>query len=176
MIIHNAIGKIRTSKLILNFNNSNIQISRSMCRCLLLVLSHTGRAHAHEWMPFSCLFLSWQFFQSNIREEKINHVVRILPAAAGTSSRCPTPPPRPWSCPKDVYIFWRSDLPDITGKGHNVENRSFASIWTFNILIFCNAIGKFRTSKCLLTKNSFRCSEFTYGVTKDQNVKSLLCQ
>jgi hypothetical protein len=28
----------------------------------------------------------------------------------------------------------------------------------------------------MFSKNSFRCSEFTYGVTKDQNVESLLCQ
>ena len=76
----------------------------------------------------------------------------------------------------DVYIFWRSDLPDITRKGHNVEIRSFASIWTFDVLIFCNAIGKFRTSKWILCQQTFRRSDFTYGVTKDQNVESLLCQ
>jgi hypothetical protein len=49
-------------------------------------------------------------------------------------------------------------------------------ISTFDVVIILNAIGKFRTSKWCFSKNSFRCSEFTYGVTKDQNVESLLCQ
>jgi hypothetical protein len=51
-------------------------------------------------------------------------------------------------------------------------SKCFLTKETFDVLIFCDAIGKFRTSKWILWKTSFRCSEFTYGVENDHNVES----
>ncbi len=46
---------------------------------------------------------------------------------------------------------------------------------TFDFLIFFDAIGNIRMSKCFVsfsTQKHFWCSDFTYGVRKDQNVKN----
>ncbi len=51
-------------------------------------------------------------------------------------------------------------------------SKCFLTKETFDVLIFYDAIGKFRTSKWILCQQTFRRSDFTYGVTKDQNVES----
>jgi len=43
--------------------------------------------------------------------------------------------------------------------------------YTFNVLIFFDAIGKIRTSKVAFVGSS----DFTYGLRKDQNIESLIC-
>jgi hypothetical protein len=48
----------------------------------------------------------------------------------------------------------------------------FSMKW-INLLM---AFWKISLSKCFFYKQTFRRSDFTYGVTKDQNVESLLCQ
>jgi hypothetical protein len=61
-------------------------------------------------------------------------------------------------------VFWVDHYYD----DQNVENS------TFDVLIFCDAIGKFRTSKCFLTKETFDVLIFCDAIGKFRTSKWIL--